>query len=744
MEPNKPISGRPGRRTGNIRAWARCGSFSMVLLTMVVSQGVGAVTDHSAESLYGGPEPRPGPDILYQEPPRAPQLENTGIWKAEPILISGTSAYRKGEFLYQDYLYDDSGADSTVVDPSSTREPAPSGTYTYPTDSAYAGNAADLVELRVTPQGNETAFRATLNTLKDPEKVGLTLAIGESALAQPYPHGANVRGPARLFLTVHGNQAELVDAATGRVLTPAPSVSVDLERRQFEVRVPREAWDPADRVVRLAAGVGLWDNVNDRYLTPQLTASETTPGGAGGMTAPPAFFNVAFRFNETGNWRDGAQAQALAGGDISQFFVQVDFGKLKRGITDNLHGQPKGVPQYGSMNRILASHVETGQGADWSTECGTPDGCVGNLLGQLQPYAIYVPVQQAPTEGYGLTLLLHSLGQNYNQYTGNRHQSQLGERGRGHIVITPAGRGPDGWYVEHAAADAFEVWADVARHYRLDPAMTHITGYSMGGYGTFRFATRFPDLFAKAHTIVGPPAIGIWAPPAEPTGGAQSNTHDLLASVRNIPFLMWAGVPDELVPYSSTSKQASRFDELGYRYRFDSFETADHFALAINDEYGPSAAFLGDATVDRNPQHVTYVVHPAMDFPDIGVVGDHAYWLSDLSVRDPGALEGRGSIDAFSHGFGLGDPVASATQVGVGTLKGGNLGPMPYTSQFKTWGPEPLQPEANRLDITARNVSAVTVHVDRAQLGCSAALNVDTDGPLTVTLAGCGRELHFP
>jgi hypothetical protein len=51
---------------------------------------------------------------------------------------------------------------------------------------------------------------------------------------------------------------------------------------------------------------------------------------------------------------------------------------------------------------------------------------------------------------------------------------------------------------------------------------------------------------------------------------------------------------------------------------------------------------------------------------------------------------------------------------------------------------------ANRLDIVARNVSAVTVHVQRARVGCDAALAVDTDGPLMVTLAGCNRQVRYP
>ncbi|WP_334191094.1 glucodextranase DOMON-like domain-containing protein, partial [Noviherbaspirillum sp.] len=174
--------------------------------------------DHSGRSLYSGPAPRPGPDILYASPPRAPQLENTGIWRARPILVSGASAYRRGEFLYQDFLYDDRGANANVQDPADARRTAENfsranGTYTYPTDPAYAGNAADIVELRIKPQSNFTAFRVTMNSLIDAERVGFTIALGDSATARPFPFGANVSAPAQYFLTVHGNQAVLTNAA---------------------------------------------------------------------------------------------------------------------------------------------------------------------------------------------------------------------------------------------------------------------------------------------------------------------------------------------------------------------------------------------------------------------------------------------------------------------------------------------------------------------------------------------------
>src|SRR5437867_4436589 len=105
-------------------------------------------------------------------------------------------------------------------------------------------------------------------------------------------------------------------------------------------------------------------------------------------------------------------------------------------------GQVGGVPQHGYMNRILASHFEDaqGRGSDPGGDitarytCRAPD-CIQQFSGQLQPYAIYVPVQPAPASGYGLTLELHACGTNHDVYLGSQRGVQYGERGTGSIVI---------------------------------------------------------------------------------------------------------------------------------------------------------------------------------------------------------------------------------------------------------------------------------------------------------------------
>ncbi|MEA2199560.1 MAG: hypothetical protein QOI89_156 [Solirubrobacteraceae bacterium] len=718
-----------------------------------------------------GRAPRPGPPVLYERLAHAPQLENEprSIWHAPSILVSGASAYRRGEFVYQGYLYDDHGA-KEVTDPTNPMHSpggdssggdlfsAPDGTYDYPTATAYHENAANLIELRVKPLTQATAFRITLNSLEDSELVATAIAIGGSeGQSHPFPFGANVSAPAQYFLTIHGSTAVLTDAATGAAVPgPSPAVTVDLSRRQITVLVPHSEWNPGTSTVRLAAGVGLWNASTDSYLLPVAQRNATQPGGAGANPAPPAFFDVAYRFNsqepmpgtpgpgttaDPAWWRESAQSQALAAGDISAFHAEVDFAKLKAKAEDDMPGGPTGVPQSGAFDRILASHFSAGQGADYATGgCGSSAACIGAMRGQLQPYAIYVPAGPAPSGGWGLTLLLHSLSANYNQFEGSRNQSQFAARGGGSIVITPSGRGPDGWYYDHAGADTFEVWADAAARYSLNPSFTDVAGYSMGGYGTYKLTSQFPDLFAKAQPTVGPPGLGIWLPPGEPQpGGNRSLTQRMLPSVRNVPFLIWDETTDELVPIAGVLEQVNTFDALGYRYEFDQFQAGDHLTLAINDEFGPAAAFLGTDTVQRNPPHVTYAYNPTMDFPADGTTAGHAYWLYGVTLRDASGTAPLGTIDVRSEGFGVEDPLASETQHGAGALTGGQIPAIPYTSQAKTWAAPASAPAANALDIHASNVAQVTIDATRARVNCHAQLHVTSDGPLKVVLADCPR-----
>jgi hypothetical protein len=120
------------------------------LLTLAVTLSFASSAGAGSLPAKEGTAPRPGPPLLYQPAARSPVLENErgSIWRAKPILVSGASAYRQGEFVYQGYLYDDHGA-KLVKDPTDPMDgpggdpsggdvfSEPSGTYTYPTGPGY-------------------------------------------------------------------------------------------------------------------------------------------------------------------------------------------------------------------------------------------------------------------------------------------------------------------------------------------------------------------------------------------------------------------------------------------------------------------------------------------------------------------------------------------------------------------------------------------------------------------------------
>ncbi|HET6817020.1 MAG TPA: hypothetical protein VFH66_07335 [Mycobacteriales bacterium] len=695
--------------------------------------------------------PRPGPAILYAHPARAPQLENTGVWRAAPILVSGAQSYRDGEFVYQDYLYDDHGAmgvkdNNDPYGAGADLYSPPQGTFTYPTAKVYANNAADLVEFRTKPLASGTAFRVTLNTLLDPARSAFTVALGDSSSNVAWPFGAGVSSPAQWFLTWHGSRAVFTAAQPGRSVTLARGdVNVDRLRRQITVVVPHSVWNPGRSTVRMTVGTGLWDPASGGgYLKPQVgSATATTPGG--GTPQGVAIVNVGPRLNEplpliagatmgdtaAGGqvlarfWRDSQQATQLAQGDVSPFAAEVDFAKLAAKKRDD-----SAVPKTGPLDRIYASHYSFGEGYNPANVCfdlassfSAGAKCKGRMVGQLQPYALYVPKKPQPRAGYGMTLLLHSLSANYNQYLGSHNQSQVGERGPGSIVLTPSDRGPDGFYAGYAEADTFEAWADVARHYKLDPDWTTVTGYSMGGFGVYRMLARWPDLFSRGWSVVGAPG----------------SVDDQLVSLRNTPLLLWNSTEDELVNIQTSEQAVSDDTAAGIRFIEDLFLTADHLTLAANDSYQQGADWLGTWRVDRNPAHITFVVDPTEDAPGADVVSNHAYWVSGLRPRG----KGDATIDVLSKAFGAGVPAVLPVQQSAGVLTGGEIPAMAYVQRSQSWGPTPRTAPRNVLVISAKNLRSLTIDVARARVTCGVKLVVHTDGPLTINLAGCERTVRF-
>lgn len=700
----------------------------------------------SCRRREGGASPRPGPDILYHSPASAPQLENTGKWNAAPIMVSGMDAYVDGEYLYQDFVYDDYGANTTDAvgntppDPKSNENDTfspPTGDIAYPTaDDVYHHNAADLLEFRTRRTTDGIAYRITLNTMTEADVAGVAIGIDTDQNAAT---GTDTWGYGLGSLGTLGLEHIVVTWGTGAELDGETIPSrVDTTRNQIEVEVPLQ---PDGETWRHYLVVGLFDTEATRFTQIQQQPDESHPGGAHGQHPPPVF-NVGFRqasqepmgspnlqtetadreLDETtttgsrsagfGHWREHAQATSLAARDIANFHADIDFERIASGTT------AYNVPETGYLNRLYASAFDLGEGIDADENV---------LLGRIQPYSIYIPDSYQPDRPTKFHLHLHANRTCYNElgvYMPDLVR-QLGEQ-RDAIVLTPEARGPGRFYHDTGEFSVFEAWADAAAHYELDFDRTTVDGYSTGGYGAIKFASQYPDLFAKAFSTVGfagalEPLMAAWE--------AGYNIHteiqdvaQLSDNLRHIPLLMWNGGNDEIVQPPEPIAYEQQLREEGYRHELDVFAGYEHLTFLYRDQWGPAQAFLdgdemGTPRVVRRPARVTYRAVPTLDAEEYGLVHDTAYWVSDITVA---ATADSGLVDVTSAALAQATPQAA-------DYRHPGTDPDPHVKRGTRWiTPVQGEPRKNALSIELEDVESVTLWIEEA--------NIDPDTPIDLVV----------
>ncbi|HVL33484.1 MAG TPA: prolyl oligopeptidase family serine peptidase, partial [Actinomycetota bacterium] len=485
--------------------------------------------------------------LVTAAPFQARATAESAAWAGSQTLISGTSRYDAGEWIYTDFVYDDYGADTVPAgQPNVVSLASTTGDFRYPNGTTAAGNAADIVEVRARIVDDvDVEVRVLLQSL------------------------VNVATPA---LRVEANGVEQIVSSANAV------VDADANTITFTL-----AGAASQGQLALNIGAGLHDG-NGGLRAGSPGYAQAAPGEfTTGAPTNARMFDLAFNTRELegrgGAWNENVQSSALAAGNLSPFTQTLDMELLRARTTT-----PVPSPTGYSV-RLFKSRQTLGEGMASSFP---------QYRGAWQPYAIWVPANYEPSTPAKLLLMLHSLSVHHNQYRGGSSPSasyktfyEQIERVVGAIVVTPLGRGPDGWYEDQGLIDTLEVWADAREHYTIDDDRTIVGGYSMGGYGTYRLTTLMPDSFASAVSIVGPPANGIWAYPAAPTGGEANpdNTHPQLENTRHVPFWITQGVLDELVPFTGVARQAQRFAELGHEYRFALHPAEDHLTFVYKDEW---------------------------------------------------------------------------------------------------------------------------------------------------------------
>lgn len=124
------------------------------------------------------------------------------------------------------------------------------------------------------------------------------------------------------------------------------------------------------------------------------------------------------------------------------------------------------------------------------------------------------------------------------------------------ILVTPQCGESSQWVAEVSTLSG--LIDEVVSMLRVDPARISVTGLSMGGFGTWSLAVRYPDRFAAIAPICG----GLWMQSAAP--------------IRHLPVWAFHGDADDVVPISATEEITSELRSLDADVRFTRYAGVGH------------------------------------------------------------------------------------------------------------------------------------------------------------------------
>jgi pimeloyl-ACP methyl ester carboxylesterase len=312
------------------------------------------------------------------------------------------------------------------------------------------------------------------------------------------------------------------------------------------------------------------------------------------------------------------------------------------------------------------------------------------------------------------------------------------------LIVTPLGRGqtPLG-YDGPSEQDVFDVLADATARFHVDTDRIVLSGYSLGGVGTFRFAQLYPDRWAGAVDFVGADDLGALTALEEAQGGQTMPNQ--LENLRNLPFRMAHSRLDELeiiVGAVQPDRAALELQRLGYDFRYWQFYRREHLTFPVRNLQCEMEAAIARRRV-VNPARVTYSQEPAIQLRH-----DRAYWMSDMVVRGADFGPGdKGTVDITSlarpdRSFDAAPVVGGGENISAGRDVCGDNPAVTTGDVWSTLGqkltPAAPQPVSNAIEGSLTRVASATLDLGRMDLDRSRAIEVrvTSDGAGVLRLRG--------
>jgi predicted peptidase len=223
-----------------------------------------------------------------------------------------------------------------------------------------------------------------------------------------------------------------------------------------------------------------------------------------------------------------------------------------------------------------------------SHETGFLDRTI-TLQGTTYRYQVFVPDTWTPRQRWPVILFLHGAGERGDD---GLQETDVGigtaiRSNRGvipAIVVMPQCQ-RNIWWIQPPMDDlAIAALNAAIKEFHGDVQRTYLTGLSMGGFGTWYLAGKYPGRFAALIVICGgirPPAVALkaepdlakWTPADEP----KSYT-DAAAKVGNTPVWIFHGADDDIVPVTESQRMYAAMKAIGSDVHYTEFPGIRHAA----------------------------------------------------------------------------------------------------------------------------------------------------------------------
>jgi|GEM_PF-551422 dienelactone hydrolase len=222
-----------------------------------------------------------------------------------------------------------------------------------------------------------------------------------------------------------------------------------------------------------------------------------------------------------------------------------------------------------------------------------------------QPFKLAIPTRYDRRKSYPLAVVMHGYGGNHMEYSGGAISNP------DYFEMHVLGRARGGRYISLSEADVLDAVDYICAHWSIDTRRIHLTGASMGGGGTFKLSSRYPDRWASGRPVCG-------------YGSDQP-----FLNAQHVPIYSTHSQDDPTVPVLASRAPLRKLLEAGGRVVLDETNGLQHAAWNYADGNRRGQEwFIGQLRPDFRDVH-------SIDYTAVDRKACRAYWL-EIAEWGPG------------------------------------------------------------------------------------------------------------